>query len=100
MHSNAACVGCISLQPSGCCPSTQDRIAFVPTPREIADLAIAHLESAPRPIVSFGQGCEGEPLLQAGVMAEAIRLIRARSSLGTINLNTNGSKPKAKNSEY
>ena len=28
-------------------------------------------------------------------MAEAIRLIRARSSLGTINLNTNGSLPEA-----
>src|SRR5665647_736850 len=28
---NAACAGCISLQPSGCCPSTQDRITFVPT---------------------------------------------------------------------
>ena len=27
---NARCVGCISLQPSGCCPSTQERMKFVP----------------------------------------------------------------------
>lgn len=92
---NAACAGCISLQPSGCCPATQDRIAFVPSPREIAEIAIDHLAHAPRPLVSFGQGCEGEPLLQAATMEKAIRLIRARTSRGTINLNTNGSLPEA-----
>ena len=92
---NANCVGCISLQPSGCCPSTQDRIAFVPTPGEIADIAVAHLQSAPSPVVSFGQGCEGEPLLQATTMAETITRIRAATDKGTINLNTNGSLPDA-----
>jgi wyosine [tRNA(Phe)-imidazoG37] synthetase (radical SAM superfamily) len=92
---NAACAGCISLQPSGCCPSTQDRITFVPTETELAEVAINHLKTAPRPIVSFGQGCEGEPLLQAGVMEKSIRLIRRQSQQGTINLNTNGSLPEA-----
>lgn len=92
---NAACAGCISLQPSGCCPSTQDRITFVPSEKEIAEIAIDHLENAPRPIVSFGQGCEGEPLLQAKVMAKSIRLIRHQTSKGTINLNSNGSLPEA-----
>ncbi len=92
---NASCVGCISLQPSGCCPSTQDRIRFIPTPREIADLAIPHLEKAPLPIVSFGQGCEGEPLLQAETIGKAIRQIRSKTFKGTINLNTNGSLPGA-----
>lgn len=92
---NAACAGCISLQPSGACPSTQDRITFVPTPQEIAEVAVPHLEQAAKAIVSFGQGCEGEPLLQAEVMEQAIRLIRAQTSRGTINLNTNGSLPKA-----
>jgi wyosine [tRNA(Phe)-imidazoG37] synthetase (radical SAM superfamily) len=92
---NAACAGCISLQPSGCCPSTQDRITFVPTEKEIAEVAVGHLETASRPVVSFGQGCEGEPLLQAGMMEKSIRLIRARTSRGTINLNTNGSLPEA-----
>ncbi len=92
---NAACAGCISLQPSGCCPSPQDRITFVPTPHELAEVAVGHLLSAPKPVVSFGQGCEGEPLLQTKVMAKAIRLIRARTNRGTINLNTNGSLPEA-----
>ncbi len=92
---NAACVGCISLQPSGCCPSTQDRITFIPTDREIAGVAVPHLKSAPWAIASFGQGCEGEPLLQAKVMEQSIRLIRQQTDRGTINLNTNGSLPEA-----
>ncbi len=92
---NASCVGCISLQPSGCCPSTQDRIQFVPTAQEIAEIAVPHLEKAERPVVSFGQGCEGEPLLQAETMEKAIRQIRKSTDKGTINLNTNGSLPDA-----
>lgn len=92
---NASCAGCISLQPSGCCASTQERITFVPTAAEIAEIAIEHLETAPDPIVSFGQGCEGEPLLQAEVMERSIRLIRKKTTKGTINLNTNGSLPLA-----
>ncbi len=90
---NAECIGCISLQPSGCCASTQDRISFVPTPKEIAEMAIDHLQTAPLPIVSFGQGCEGEPLLQAKVMEQSIKIIRKNTTKGTINLNTNGSLP-------
>jgi wyosine [tRNA(Phe)-imidazoG37] synthetase (radical SAM superfamily) len=90
---NASCVGCISLQTSGCCPSTQDRIAFVPSVDEIVEMAVPHLSRAPRPIISFGQGCEGEPLLQAEVIERAIRKIRQITSRGTINLNTNASLP-------
>ncbi|MEW6427495.1 MAG: radical SAM protein [Thermodesulfobacteriota bacterium] len=90
---NARCVGCISLQESGCCPSTQDRIAFVPTVREITEVAVEHLENCERAIVSFGQGCEGEPLLQAKVIAEAIRAMRKATARGTINLNSNASLP-------
>ena len=91
---NARCIGCISLQPSGCCPSTQDRITFVPTPKEIRELAVAHLTSADQAIVSFGQGCEGEPLLQADTIAKAINKIRQKTTAGTINLNTNASLPE------
>ncbi len=90
---NARCVGCISLQPSGCCPATQDRITFVPTPKEISEMAIPHLMQAENPIVSFGQGCEGEPLLQANVLEEAVRRIRSKTREGTINLNSNSSLP-------
>ncbi|NQS71796.1 MAG: radical SAM protein [Desulfobulbaceae bacterium] len=92
---NAACAGCISLQPSGCCSATQERITFVPSSQEIAEIAVPHLRKAAKPVVSFGQGCEGEPLLQAQVMEQAIRLIRKETSRGTINLNTNGSLPAA-----
>jgi len=90
---NARCVGCISLQESGCCPSTQDRIAFVPTAGEISRMAIPHLQTAERAIVSFGQGCEGEPLLQAEVIEQAIRRIRKATGRGTVNLNSNASLP-------
>jgi pyruvate-formate lyase-activating enzyme len=90
---NARCVGCISLQPSGCCPATQDRINFVPRVSEITAIAVSHLKQAPGAIVSFGQGCEGEPLLQASILEKAIGSIRARTQRGTINLNSNASLP-------
>jgi pyruvate-formate lyase-activating enzyme len=90
---NARCVGCISSQPSGCCPATQDRINFVPRVSEITAVAVPHLKNAPGAIVSFGQGCEGEPLLQAAVLAKAIRAIRSQTERGTINLNSNSSLP-------
>lgn len=91
---NARCLGCISLQEqSGIC-ATQERIRFVPTAEEIAGVAVPHLRSAPRAVVSFGQGCEGEPLLQAETIARSIRLIRAATNRGTINMNTNASLPE------
>ena len=90
---NAACLGCISLQEdTGVCAS-QNRITFVPSPEEIAEVAVGHLQKATEPLVSFGQGCEGEPLLQGKTLAAAIRLIRQQTRSGTINLNTNGSLP-------
>ena len=91
---NARCIGCISLQESGCCPSTQDRIDFVPSVAEVAEIAIHHLRTADNPIVSFGQGCEGEPLLQADVLEQSIIEIRKKTNRGTINLNSNSSLPK------
>jgi wyosine [tRNA(Phe)-imidazoG37] synthetase (radical SAM superfamily) len=54
---------------------------------------VDHLNQAPEPIVSFGQGCEGEPLTEYRVVADSIREIRRRTDRGTINLNTNGSWP-------
>lgn len=86
---NANCFGCISLQPAECCPSPQSRIAFRPTPEEIAQVGIYHLSTAPDAIVSFGQGCEGEPSLAADAIAAAERLIRAETKRGQININTN-----------
>jgi wyosine [tRNA(Phe)-imidazoG37] synthetase (radical SAM superfamily) len=54
---------------------------------------VRHLHHAEEAIVSFGQGCEGEPLTEYELIAESIRQIRERTSKGTINLNTNGSWP-------
>ncbi|ADH84781.1 radical SAM protein [Desulfurivibrio alkaliphilus] len=91
---NARCLGCISLQPSGCCPATQDRIKFVPTPAEIAEIAGEHLAKTAH-VASFGQGCEGEPLLQDDTIAAAIKLTRKRTAKGRINCNTNAGRPEA-----
>lgn len=85
---NANCLGCISLQPSECCPSPQNRITFTPEVEEMLEVALEHLQTADS-IISFGQGCEGEPALQAERLAQVIRKVRAHTSLGTININTN-----------
>lgn len=90
---NASCLGCISLQPSECCPASMERIPFVPTVDEILEVALPHLETAEDAIVSFGQGCEGEPLLQSSLLEESIRKLREKTDRGTIHLNTNGSFP-------
>jgi len=92
---NADCIGCISLQPAECCPSPQQRIKEAPTAEEIAAVAIPHLREAEVAIVSFGQGCEGEPTLQAPLLAKAISLIRAATSRGIININTNAGMPQS-----
>ena len=86
---NARCLGCISLQPSECCPSPQSRLTFVPTVQEVVELAVHHLQDAEDAIISFGQGCEGDPSMQADLIAEAITEIRKQTPNGTINMNTN-----------
>lgn len=93
---NANCVGCISFQPEEeSIVSTQDRLTFKPTAEEIVEFTVPHLESAPFPIVSFGQGCEGEPLLMWETIRESIIEMRKHTPKGSININTNGSKPNA-----
>ena len=93
---NANCIGCISFQPSDeTIVSTQDRLTFKPTAEEIVEFTVPHLNNAPFPIISFGQGCEGEPLLMWETIRESIIEIRKHTSKGSININTNGSKPDA-----
>ncbi|MBK7476259.1 MAG: radical SAM protein [Haliscomenobacter sp.] len=93
---NANCVGCISLLPEEePITASHDRLDFKPTAQEIVEYTVPHLESAPFPIISFGQGCEGEPLLMWETIREAILEIRKFTSKGSININTNGSKPDA-----
>jgi pyruvate-formate lyase-activating enzyme len=92
---NARCLGCISLQPGDSEIScSQNRISFTPSPDEIAEVALAHIRRVPRgAVVSFGQGCEGDPLMTADAIEPAIRRIRSETPAGTINLNTNASRP-------
>ncbi|MFP5040960.1 radical SAM protein [Parasediminibacterium sp. JCM 36343] len=93
---NANCIGCISFQPAEeTIVSTQDRLTFKPTAEEIVEFTVPHLMNAPYPIISFGQGCEGEPLLMWETIREAIIEIRKHTPNGSININTNGSKPNA-----
>jgi wyosine [tRNA(Phe)-imidazoG37] synthetase (radical SAM superfamily) len=93
---NANCIGCISFQPAEeTIVSTQDRLTFKPLASEIVEFTVPHLINAPYPIVSFGQGCEGEPLLMWETIRESILEIRRHTNRGSININTNGSKPDA-----
>jgi len=80
-------------EESGVC-ATQDRIDFVPTPEEVCGVAVPHLRRAARAVASFGQGCEGEPLLQWRLLEESARRVRRATSRGTLNLNTNASLPE------
>ncbi len=91
---NSRCFGCISKQHEGRFPASMDRLDFIPTVDEIVEIVVPHLERAERPVASFGQGCEGEPLMNPGLLEEAIRAIRAATTRGTLNLNTNGSRPE------
>ena len=92
-HCNARCMGCLSLQKESDIPPSQDRIAFTPSPQEIAEVALAHIRRVPKSVVSFGQGCEGDPLLAIDAIEPAIHRIRRQTDNGTINMNTNGSLP-------
>jgi pyruvate-formate lyase-activating enzyme len=92
-HCNARCLGCLSLQENDQISPSQERIAFQPSPKEVAEVAVEHIIRVNRSIVSFGQGCEGDPLLVADVVMPAIVKIRSNTTRGTINMNTNGSRP-------
>ena len=93
---NSNCIGCISFQPeSESITSPQDRLQFKPSVEEIVEFTVPHLMNAPFPLVSFGQGCEGEPLLMWETIRESIKEIRKHTSRGSININTNGSMPRA-----
>jgi MoaA/NifB/PqqE/SkfB family radical SAM enzyme len=93
---NARCVACISeLDDAPAMSAPQARITYEATAAELAGVGVAHLLHVEDGIVSFGQGCEGEPLLRSTVIAKAIELIRSNVRNGTVNLNTNGSLPSA-----
>ncbi|MBD8500457.1 MULTISPECIES: radical SAM protein [Paenibacillus] len=86
---NAGCYGCISEQPddSGF-PAPQTRMNFRPMVDEVVQIMMEHLKT-PESIISFGQGCEGEPSTQAKIIIEAIKEVRSQTDMGYININTN-----------
>jgi len=93
---NARCIGCISLQPEDAgFQAAQNRIAFTPKPDEIIQVMEIHCARAKKPVLSFGQGCEGEPLTQTDLICEAVSTVRTRIPQATINVNTNGSLPES-----
>jgi hypothetical protein len=72
---NAACLGCISEQ-WGEVAAPQSRVAFRPSAGDLSELALHHLSGKRATMVSFGQGCEGEPLTRGAALVEALRAIR------------------------
>jgi pyruvate-formate lyase-activating enzyme len=91
---NSRCVGCLSLQEDGEFKAAHDRLRVPPSAEEIAEIALGHIAKVDRAVVSFGQGCEGEPLINGDLLCRAVKLIRAGTNRGTINLNTNASRPR------
>ena len=94
---NARCIGCISQQEKGSriCATPQNRMAFTPTADEILEVMRHHAGNEPDPIFSFGQGCEGEPLTESALIADAVARFRAEGGQGTVNINSNASLPEA-----
>jgi len=97
---NANCIGCLSYQEEQAvakgesCPASHDRINFVPSLEELLEIALPHIEVAENPVLSFGQGCEGDPLLQAATICAFARRLREETEAGTLNVNTNASLPE------
>ncbi|MBS1151854.1 MAG: Radical domain protein [Myxococcaceae bacterium] len=92
---NAACLGCISEQPEDGPPSSHTRMDDGVSGEQMGQVGLFHLQNAPgRTMVSFGQGCEGEPLTRWRQIAQAIGFMRARTQRGSININTNASLTK------
>ena len=95
---NARCLGCISKQEknSPIERTPQCRLQFTPSPEEIVQVMSIHAKREKNePVFSFGQGCEGDPLMNADLLAESTALYRRQKGEGTINCNTNASNPDA-----
>jgi pyruvate-formate lyase-activating enzyme len=86
---NAGCYGCLSDQPEDRGFSApQTRMNFKPEVNDVVEIMLEQLKT-PESIISFGQGCEGEPSTQAPIIIEAIRQVREKTKEGYININTN-----------
>ena len=74
--------------------SPRESAAFRPSAAEIAEIALAHLESGGE-AVSFGRACEGEPLTAVRLLEDAITRIRQALPAARIHIETNGSSASA-----
>jgi pyruvate-formate lyase-activating enzyme len=96
---NADCLGCISLQTDSGAPTPQPRIPRAPTAEDLIEVGSYHLEGARERgedgMVSFGQGCEGEPLLRERALRPVALELSRRYPGSTVHINTNGSRPAA-----
>lgn len=95
---NARCIGCISHQEQDSPIQTtpQCRLTFRPTAEEVVEIMRHHAgQEQEKPVYSFGQGCEGDPLTEAPLLIEAVKLFRDGGGQGTVNCNTNASQPAA-----
>jgi pyruvate-formate lyase-activating enzyme len=96
---NADCLGCISLQTDSGAPTPQPRIPRAPTADDLIEVGSYHLYGAQAQgtegMISFGQGCEGEPLLRERALRPVAVELRRRFPVSTIHINTNGSRPSA-----
>ncbi len=91
---NSQCLGCISKQLKGRIDSPQQRLNYIPHPDDIYKIAAYHLERIPNGIISFGQGCEGDPILRTKEIVPAIERLRDEFPLAALNMNTNASQPE------
>lgn len=96
---NADCLGCISLQTDSGAPAAQPRIGRAPTADDLIAVGRQHLRRSAQVgeagMVSFGQGCEGEPLLRERQLLTVAEVLRREFPAATIHINTNGSRPSA-----
>jgi pyruvate-formate lyase-activating enzyme len=90
---NAACLGCISEQQDVNVEAAHKRLEIPSRPQDLIEVAVGHLQRVNNAVVSFGQGCEGEPLVQGPALKETVAGIRAATDRGVVNLNSNGSLP-------
>ncbi len=88
---NARCIGCISEQPDDAgFVSPQTRLTVRPSVDEMVELMVHHLRTTGDDgVISFGQGCEGDPSLRGREIAAAIACTREATQTGAININTN-----------
>ena len=63
---NARCLGCLSLQSTGVVSHCQDRIDFMPTAQEIAEIALEHFSKVKRRCGKLRSGVRGRSAAGCG----------------------------------